>query len=556
MTATKAGTLQQHISGNHDRAARVYRNVILTFLQVMSQSDTRSEQIWKLRLFAHLNTRALSEALLARWAAEEVLEVAEGCRSMIWNRVLCRKASVKDLEARHQDLATRFVEARALLARSSNAVAASAANSDNSWGGLLASNQFHVADQYNKVLAEIRQQPGFEDFLLPGFSAQRLQSISSEGPIVMFVRSNVSHALIISQAGILVQALPEFSRKRCEERYEAFKTFLEVRKLDSSKAQEILEDLLEWLWKTAAGPVITAMTSAGLCQPGPQAADSRLPRLWWVSSGWISVFPIHVAGEYKSQAAPGERRHVFDFFVSSYTPSLGALEYARMTMHRMSSAASADSSIPLPEAALISMKFTPDVSPDLNQAPDEVRETERILRREYKIVTMGHPKEDFQSVPSRKLVVQALRTCEIAHFACHGVADPLEPLRSKLLLWDWERRPLTVGFLMRMDFESCRLVNLSACDMAVNRDLLLREESLHMAGAFQMSGVPNVLATMWPIVDSVAPQVSRGIYSDLLGSDGRFQFANIATALHKVAMGLWKRGESVIVWDPYVHFGA
>ncbi|KAK3362188.1 CHAT domain-containing protein [Lasiosphaeria ovina] len=561
MTATKASALQQRISGDHGRAARVYRSVVLTFLQVVSPSDTRPEQIWKLRLLGRLSVRALGEALMAGWPAEEVLEVAERCRSVIWNLVLGRKASVADLEARHRALAARFVKARALLARSPKA-AAEAAAGDRSWGGLLASNQFHTADEYNAVLAEIRQQPGFEDFLLPGLSAERLLSVSSEGPVVMFVQSNVSsHAVVVSQAGVLAEPLPDFSQKRCEERYRHFNTFLEVRQKDPARAAEVLEDLLHWLWDAAAGPVVSALAKAGICRRDPQPTDSRLPRLWWVSSGWISVFPIHAAGEYNNSKKPKPsegRRHVFDFFVSSYTPSLGALAYARRTMHRMSSnTVSATNTNRLPEAALVSMRFTPDVQPDLEHAAGEVREAEAILRRGYKVTTLGHPREEFQGVPYRKPVVQALRTCEVAHFACHGVADPLEPLRSRLLLCDWKGgRSLTVGFLMRMEFKSCRLVNLSACDMAVNRDLLLREEGLHVAGAFQMAGVPNVLATMWPIVDAVAPQVSRDLYSELLGGGDRLRFTDVAESLHKAVMGLMTSGESVAVWGPYVHFGA
>jgi len=95
-----------------------------------------------------------------------------------------------------------------------------------------------------RCFAEIRKQPGFEDFLLPTFSARRLISISSEGPVVMFVQSNVSHALTISQAGVLVEALPKFSRNCCEQRYRDFKSSLEVRKKDPTRAQEILEGLL------------------------------------------------------------------------------------------------------------------------------------------------------------------------------------------------------------------------------------------------------------------------------------------------------------------------
>jgi hypothetical protein len=138
------------------------------------------------------------------------------------------------------------VKPQTLLARSSKAVADASA-ADSSWGELLASNQFHVVDEYNKVLAEIRQQSGLEDFLLLTFSAERLQSISSEGPVVMFVQSSVSHTLIISQTGVLAEALPRLTRQCCEKRYRDFATCLEVRISNPGKAREMIEGFLHWL---------------------------------------------------------------------------------------------------------------------------------------------------------------------------------------------------------------------------------------------------------------------------------------------------------------------
>lgn len=156
---------------------------------------------------------------------------------------------------------------------------------------------------------------------------------------------------------------------------------------------------------------------------------------------------------------------------------------------------------------------------------------------------------------------QALRTCEIAHLACHGVADALESLRGKLLLWDQKNRPLTMGFLMRVDLDRCRLVNLSARDVAVNWGLLLLEEGPHLAGAFQMAGVPSVLGTMRSTVDhvTVAPQVSRGVYRELVGNDddsGRLEVEKKLPRLCiKPPRACGRRGKSAMVWGPYVHFG-
>lgn len=50
------------------------------------------------------------------------------------------------------------------------------------------------------------------------------------------------------------------------------------------------------------------------------------------------------------------------------------------------------------------MKFTPDTQPDLEYAPDEVREAEKVVQQGYRVTTMGHPKEEgFQGLPTPKI---------------------------------------------------------------------------------------------------------------------------------------------------------
>jgi len=276
-----------------------------------------------------------------------------------------------------------------------------------------------------------------------------------------------------------------------------------------------------------------------------------LPRVWWICSGWINTFPIHLAGDHKRALETREPCTVLDMAISSYTPTIQALEYTRRTMNRMTSETSPDT----PSAALVSMKITPDKAPDLPNAPIEVQQVKEILGSQYNVLTMGYPRGTFQDTATRKSVVYALRTCTIAHFACHGEAAEKDPLESRLCLYDWKARPLKGGLLMRMDFKHCQLVNLSACDMAVNRDQLLREEGLHMSGAFLMAGVPNAIATWWPIIDAYTVRVSTDFYTGLKNSDGFLNIANAAESMHHVTMTMRDEGLSPLIWGAYVHFG-
>ncbi|KAF4635739.1 hypothetical protein G7Y89_g2357 [Cudoniella acicularis] len=364
--------------------------------------------------------------------------------------------------------------------------------------------------------------------MLPEFSQQELRKYASQGPIVTFVHSNICHAVILTLKGTFTIELPDFEKSKCETQHEQFQRYLNLRGTEPEDARLVLESILIWLWNAAAEPIVSLIMEK-LNIAGLGARPKVLPRVWWVYSGWINTFPIHLAEGYQRALETGEPCTVMYMVISSYTPTIQALGYTRRTMNRMTSEGPPN----IPSAALVSMKITPNKAPDLPNAPMEVDQVEKILGSHYKVLTMGYPRGTFQDTATRKAVVYALHTCTIAHFACHGEAAEKDPLESRLCLYDWKARPLKVGLLMRMDFKHCQLVNLSACDMAVNRDQLLREEGLHMSGAFLMAGVPNAIATWWPIIDVYSVRVSRDFYTGLKNSKGVLDIAKAAETRSK-----------------------
>ncbi|MYX40196.1 hypothetical protein GTW59_03695, partial [Streptomyces sp. SID89] len=52
-------------------------------------------------------------------------------------------------------------------------------------------------------------------------------------------------------------------------------------------------------------------------------AGEEWPRLWWSPGGALAALPLHAAGHHDG------RRSVLDRVVSSYTPTVRALAYAR-----------------------------------------------------------------------------------------------------------------------------------------------------------------------------------------------------------------------------------
>ena len=109
---------------------------------------------------------------------------------------------------------------------------------------------------------------------------------------------------------------------------------------------------------------------------------------------------------------------VVDNVISSYTPTLKALIYARTRLADMTRSRNTDDAY----AFLATMSETPD-HPPLNHAWPEILAVQDVLAPVIKCTPVQSPDLD------RKMALQHLTICTIAHLACHGVADPQDPLR-------------------------------------------------------------------------------------------------------------------------------
>jgi hypothetical protein len=87
----------------------------------------------------------------------------------------------------------------------------------------------------------------------------------------------------------------------------------------SSKNQ--LFELLKWLWDVLAGPVLYELGFREAATNGEQP----WPRVCWIPTGPLCLLPIHAAGYHCETGS----RTVLDRVISSYSPSIKALRYAR-----------------------------------------------------------------------------------------------------------------------------------------------------------------------------------------------------------------------------------
>jgi hypothetical protein len=357
-----------------------------------------------------------------------------------------------------------------------------------------------LARQRRDVLAEIRELPGFADFLLPPRAAGLL-SAAEDGPVAVV---NVSRygcdALLVTPADVRVLPL-ELTSAAAQDQADRFADALRAKDVEAVAA------CLDWLWAHVTGPVLEAL--------GPQR------RMWWCPTGPLTLLPLHAAGS------------ALDLVVSSYTPTLRALIHARGQAGPRAERRVLLVGVPLVpgEAALKGV----------------VRELAAARR------WLPGARELAESEATSERVLQALDESAWVHFACHATQQLHDPSQARLLLHD---RPLTVRELAARRLDHAELAFLSGCETS-RGGTVLTDEAVSIASAVQLAGFPHVIGTLWPISDVHAPAVVDEVYAMLTaGGTQQPHPHTAAAALHAAVRSLRTRRPGFpIFWAPYVHIG-
>lgn len=252
-----------------------------------------------------------------------------------------------------------------------------------------------------------------------------------------------------------------------------------------------------------------------------------MPRIWWCGTGPAAFLPIHAAGNYDTEEI-GEK--LSDYVVSSYTPTISALLD------------------PPPSIECESFQLLAVAVPsarDASYIPNTLKEIEKIeaIAKKYTISLVNDKAR-------KDVVLQRMRECHWAHFACHGQQNAQDPMKSGLLLQDGK---LELSMLVQQSFPKAQFAFLSACQTATG-DEKVSEESVHLAAGMLLSGYRGVVATMWSIGDTVAPQVAHDVYERML-EDGKPRQEEAAYALHDAVKRLRDSGERFVSWVPFIHVG-
>jgi tetratricopeptide (TPR) repeat protein len=484
---------------------------------------------------------------------DRAVELFEQGRGVLLGQALDTRTDLTALAEQHPDLAERFTALRDDLDRADDCAGRPVALPAGADGAAAdraelarrdVERRREVADRFDRLIAEIRTVPGFDTFLRP-LPVRDLAVAAADGPVVVVNVSRFgSHALILTGSGVLDPVpLEDLTPEAVYEHVVEFLAALDDMSAPTAgpssraSAERRLAETLGWLWDALAGPVLDRLSVGG----PPQEGESW-SRLWWCVSGLLSFLPVHAAGHHQYRRDPVPQT-VIDRVVSSYTPTIRALTYARRT--RPPDGGGGGPAGRRGRVVVLAMPHTPGAA-DLPGAQAEAD----LLRRRFadRVSTL------VGAEATRDAVLAALPAARWAHFACHGASDLTNPSASHLLLTDHRQRPLTVVDVARLRLDA-ELAFLSACSTA-RPGGRLADEAIQLASAFQLAGYRQVIGTLWPIGDQDAVDLADDVYTDLT-ADAYSGTVDAAAALHTVTRQLrdrwWKQRPSV--WASHIHSG-
>jgi tetratricopeptide (TPR) repeat protein len=464
-------------------------------------------------------------AALSRDDPDRAVALLELGRGTILTLGLESRGDVSALRALAPDLAGRYLD----LAGEVEALAPAVVITGTPDFGALrrqADHRSEVARQFADTLAQIRNVPGLDRFMLAPPVPELCQT-ATEGPVIIINATRYrSDALLVTATGARYLPLPDLSLDGClehtEKFYAALREITDPENAHPQQAETVLFDTLTWTWNVIVSPVLDALNRRS-------SKDKALQRIWWCPTGPLTQLPLHAAGYHEGP----EWHSCLDHVISSYTPTIRALQHAR-AQERLEGKP--------PHMLIASLP----VIPGNEVSADEAIRYAANVREAAGLDTTTRANGD----ATRATVLDDIHRHSWVHFRCHGIGDLHAPGGSQLSLHD---AAVTTTDIAAVRPERPEFAYLSACSTADHATSLLDEPS-NMAAAFHLIGYAHVIGTLWEIDQHVASQISHDVYTRL--RRGSHATAGIPLALHEAVrarMALLPDRPSM--WAAYTHIG-
>ncbi|KAF8600149.1 hypothetical protein BDV93DRAFT_448075 [Ceratobasidium sp. AG-I] len=466
---------------------------------------------------------------------QSALEWIEEGRSIVWRQIMQLRAPVDDIASVNPILAAELKQVAHDLdhAGSRRPLVGTVELSNESSIERAARQHRRLAERWEVLLNQARQIPGLAGFLRPRQASELMRSAHSSTVVMLNLHEGRCDALIIRPNVAVISHVPlaQFSYKKATEiSAQMSQLLLRLNLINrgfkpmSHATKANFEPTLAILWTDLVKPVLDFLGYTTVRYN--ETVKSHLPRITWCTAGPLSFLPIHAAGDYSSKSM------IFDYVVSSYTPTLSALLPS-------SSSSKAFSGI-----LAVAQTSTPGMDP----LPGTIAELDRIQER-------------FRGLPATRLdgteatsnvVLTAMKESSWVHLACHAKQDLNDPTKSGFFLHDGM---LDLATITGKQLHDAELAFLSACQTATG-DKALSDESVHLAAGMLTAGFRTVIATMWSIGDVDAPLVAERVYEHLL-EGGVPDARRAAVAVHEATKCLREKVgvKEIAKWAPYIHIG-
>lgn len=436
-------------------------------------------------------------ALLKTGNLPGAVSVLENGRARQLGEVLeLRQARVDELQAAAPELCARFLEASRQV--ESHWTAGGLPVQGQAWIPLSATAQ-EAHRSLQASIAEIRRQPGFADFMLP-LSYDSIRKRYTQAQSAAHGPTAPHSALVYlgaASCGALAAGLvgggEPFHRLwddfTLDDLYilmtgatrhalaEKFRTFAPLKALDGyfgafSRWRAASGDAAAAsAWRDALDAVCGAL-GARLFQPlVKELRELGVDQVWLAAQSWFNLLPLHAAWWEQD----GRRVYAQDELVFRYIPNAQLLGGAR--------------SLPGGEIHSLLIVENPDGS-----LPFAIHEAD-ALQRQFPGAAASRLQGEQANLQA---VLAGIRQADLLHFSTHGRADFRNPLQGALVLAGGEQ--LTLQQLLTLRLEHARLAVLSACETGIP-GLYLPDEAVSLSTGLIQSGVPQVIASLWPVND-------------------------------------------------------
>ncbi|KAG9122725.1 hypothetical protein FRC07_000766 [Ceratobasidium sp. 392] len=519
-----------------DAPLEPYQLVMDLAFQMVQVGCTNNERFHQLILVNNIPYYGVQAAIRNR-EYDLALEWFESCRSTVWKRTLGFHSPTERLQEVNPELASRFK----LVSSKFSEVAAFQPAFEDVFGQMVSLGRVEpthrqLAEDWDNLIAEIRNIEGFEGFLKP-YTVAELKRSAQSGPVVLLNTLVSGCDALILRVGLEEIGhvpLPLFSVREAAQLLKSPGPLLGKFRTDgctkerrpvfeSTGITNPLATLLCLLWTSVVKPIIGYLDY----QPGTETEE--LPHITWCISGSIGLLPLHAAGIYDGSEPKSK---AFNYMVSSYTPDLSTLLRERST-------GSFQGVLMVGQTATRGQARLPGTVDELANIEKHVSGS-LLTRLEGKDATPD-------------AVLAAMRKHSWVHLACHASQKHHDFGASSFYLHNGDI--LDLSTIAREPPRHAEFAFLSACQTAQG-DEAVTNEGIHLAGGMLIAGYSSVIASLWPINDKDAPLVADKVYERLFRSEVP-DSKQAARALHYAVKCLREKigEEKLDSWVPYIHMG-